>query len=212
MCGVANHHTRLPRATSFLTLNASRDGASTTSLGNLFQCVTTLCVKNFLLISNLNLHCLSLKTFPLVLSLSTLVNSYSPSWAGGLKLDDHRGPFQPRPFYDSMVSVQFPHWISILIFPSGFPRSTPRNIIYTFTHSFSVIICGEIQSLKKASLIYLLIYLFNFVGNFRVYSLIAGFFLDYTKEQDMSKISPSVFRYPCSNTYFIAISWTRLIA
>ena len=50
-----NHQTRLPRATSSLALNASRDGASTASLGNLFQCVTTLCVKNFLLISNLNL-------------------------------------------------------------------------------------------------------------------------------------------------------------
>ena len=33
---------------------------NTTSLGNLFQCVTTPCVKNFLLISNLNLSCLSL--------------------------------------------------------------------------------------------------------------------------------------------------------
>ena len=31
------------------------------SLGNLFQCVTTLWVKNFFLISNLNLPCLSLK-------------------------------------------------------------------------------------------------------------------------------------------------------
>ncbi len=41
-------------------LNASRDGASTTSLGTLLQCVTTLGVKNFfLLISNLNLPCLS---------------------------------------------------------------------------------------------------------------------------------------------------------
>ena len=35
MCRVANHQTRLPRATSSLALNASRDGASTTSLGNL---------------------------------------------------------------------------------------------------------------------------------------------------------------------------------
>jgi len=35
--------------------------------------------KNFLLISNLNLPCLSLKPFPLVLSLSTLVNSHPPS-------------------------------------------------------------------------------------------------------------------------------------
>ena len=33
--------------------------ASTTSLGNLFRCVTTLCVNNFFLISNLNLPRLS---------------------------------------------------------------------------------------------------------------------------------------------------------
>ena len=44
-----------------------------------FQCVTTLCVKNFLLISNLNLPCPSLKPFSLVLSLSTLVNNHYPS-------------------------------------------------------------------------------------------------------------------------------------
>jgi len=46
MCRATNHQTRLPRATSSLALNASRDGASTASLGNLFQCVTTLWVKN----------------------------------------------------------------------------------------------------------------------------------------------------------------------
>jgi len=67
VCTFANHQTRLPRATSSLALNASRDEASTASLGNLFQCISTLCVKNFLLISNLNLPCLSLKPFPLVL-------------------------------------------------------------------------------------------------------------------------------------------------
>jgi len=39
-------------------------------LGQPVQCVTTLWVKNFLLISNLNLPCLSLKPFPLVLSLT----------------------------------------------------------------------------------------------------------------------------------------------
>ena len=39
--------------------------------GNLFQCVTNLYLKNFLLKSNLNLPCLNLKPFPLVLSLST---------------------------------------------------------------------------------------------------------------------------------------------
>jgi len=43
MCRVTNHQTRLPRATSSLALNASRDGASTASLGNLFQCVPTIC-------------------------------------------------------------------------------------------------------------------------------------------------------------------------
>ena len=80
MCRVTNHQTRLPRATSSLALNASRDGASTASLGNLFQCVTTLCEKSFLLISNLNLPCLSLKPFPLILSLFTVINSHSPSF------------------------------------------------------------------------------------------------------------------------------------
>ena len=49
-------------------------------LGQPVQCVTTLCVKNFLLISNLNLPPLSLKPLPLVLSLSILVNSCSPSY------------------------------------------------------------------------------------------------------------------------------------
>ena len=37
MCRVANQQPRLPRATSSLALNACRDGASTASLGNLFQ-------------------------------------------------------------------------------------------------------------------------------------------------------------------------------
>jgi len=37
MCRVANQQPRLPRATSSLAMNASRDGASTASLGNLFS-------------------------------------------------------------------------------------------------------------------------------------------------------------------------------
>ena len=41
MCRVANQQPRLPRATSSLALNASRDGASTASLGNLFQLLTS---------------------------------------------------------------------------------------------------------------------------------------------------------------------------
>lgn len=46
---------RCPGPWSNLVLNTSRDGASTISLGHLFQCLTTLWVKNFLLTSSLNL-------------------------------------------------------------------------------------------------------------------------------------------------------------
>jgi len=56
---------RLLRAPSNLTLNVSKDGVSTTYPGNLFQCINTLVVKNFLLMSNLILPSFSLKPFPL---------------------------------------------------------------------------------------------------------------------------------------------------
>ena len=68
------------RAPSSLTLSVSRNGASTTSLGNLCQCLTTLTVKNFYLISNLNLPSLSLEPFLLVLSQQTLLKSLSLSF------------------------------------------------------------------------------------------------------------------------------------
>jgi len=63
----------LLKALSNLALKTFREGASTTSLGNLFQCLTTLTEKNFFLISNLNLLSFSLKLLPLVLSLQALV-------------------------------------------------------------------------------------------------------------------------------------------
>ena len=56
-----------------MTLNVSMDGSSTTSLGNPFQCFTTLIVKNFFLISSLSLPRFSLKPLPLVLSLLSLL-------------------------------------------------------------------------------------------------------------------------------------------
>jgi len=58
------NQTRLLRAPSNLTLNVSRDGALTTSLGNICQGFTTLMVKNFLLISSVNLPSFSLKLYP----------------------------------------------------------------------------------------------------------------------------------------------------
>ncbi|KAK4827794.1 hypothetical protein QYF61_021747 [Mycteria americana] len=75
---IYQRHLGLLKTPSNLALNNSRDGASTTSLGNLFQCLTTLIVKNFFPISNLNLPSFSLKPLPLVLSLRALERYSSP--------------------------------------------------------------------------------------------------------------------------------------
>jgi len=40
-------HLQLDQVAQSLTLNVSRDGASIASLGNLFQCLTTLTAKTF---------------------------------------------------------------------------------------------------------------------------------------------------------------------
>ena len=75
------HQTRLLKATSNLALSTPREGASTTSLGQLFQCLTALIGKNFFLISNLNLHSFSSKPLPLALSRHALVKSPSPAFS-----------------------------------------------------------------------------------------------------------------------------------
>ena len=74
------HQTRLLKAPSSLALNTAREGAATTFLGNLGQGLTALTVKNFFLISSLNLPSFSLKPLPLVLSLQALVKSPSPAF------------------------------------------------------------------------------------------------------------------------------------
>ncbi|NXP81441.1 EVI5 protein, partial [Ramphastos sulfuratus] len=61
------------KALSNLALNTSREGAATTSLGNLFQYLTTLTGKNFLLTSSLNFPSVSLNSLPFVLSLQDLL-------------------------------------------------------------------------------------------------------------------------------------------
>jgi len=58
---------RLLRAPSNLALSVFRDGASTTSMGSLCQGFTTLTVKNFFLVSSLNLPSFNLKPLPFVL-------------------------------------------------------------------------------------------------------------------------------------------------
>ena len=62
------------------SLECSRDGASITSLGNPFQCFTTLTVKNFFLIPNLNLPSLSLKPLLHGLSQQALLKRMSLSF------------------------------------------------------------------------------------------------------------------------------------
>ena len=74
------HQTRLLRAPSNPALSTAREGAATASLGNLGRGLSTLMVKNFFLISNVNLPSFSLELFPLALSLHTLMKSPSPSF------------------------------------------------------------------------------------------------------------------------------------
>jgi len=66
------HQPRLLRAPSNLALDTAREGAATASLGNLGQCFTTLKVKNFFLISNLNLPSFRSQPSPLILSRTSL--------------------------------------------------------------------------------------------------------------------------------------------
>jgi len=72
-------YSRLHRTLSRWVLNISREGDSTTSLGNLFQCSITLRVKKFFLMFRRNFLCFGLCPLPLVLSLGTTENSLAPS-------------------------------------------------------------------------------------------------------------------------------------
>ncbi|KFW80123.1 Unconventional myosin-X, partial [Manacus vitellinus] len=61
-------------------LNASRDSGSTSFLGSLFQCLTTLSMKKFFLMFNINLPWHSLGPFPGVLSLVTWEKGQTHTW------------------------------------------------------------------------------------------------------------------------------------
>jgi len=71
---------QVAQSPSNLTLNVSRDGACTTSLGNPLHCFTTPTVQNFFLLSSLNLPSLSLKPLLLVLSQQAVLKRFSPSF------------------------------------------------------------------------------------------------------------------------------------
>ena len=51
--------------------------------------------------------------------------------AGGLKLDDHCGPFQPRPFYDSMILTKAEALASLIAY------SRQREFMVLVLHAFS---------------------------------------------------------------------------
>ena len=70
---------KLPRAMSSKVLNNSKDGDSTTSLGNLCQCSVTLTEGQFPLPFRQHLLCFSLCPRPLVLSLDTTEKSLALS-------------------------------------------------------------------------------------------------------------------------------------
>ena len=74
------YEVRLLKALSNVILIDSRAGAPTASLGNMFQCCTTLIVKLFFLLSNLHLPIFTLEPLPLVLSGEAMVKSPSPSF------------------------------------------------------------------------------------------------------------------------------------
>jgi len=105
-----SHQSRLLKAPSNLALNTAREGAATTSLGNLFQRPTTLSVKNFFLTSSLNLPSSSLKPLPLVLSLHSLIQMFTLEKATLkelkqlLKQTVHQGPFHVLYFIQGLCS------------------------------------------------------------------------------------------------------------
>ena len=78
-CSSRATYSRLPRTMSRRLLNLPKDGDSTTSLGNLCQCLVTLTAKKCLLMFRANLLCFSLCPLPLVLSLGTTEESLTPS-------------------------------------------------------------------------------------------------------------------------------------
>ena len=93
--------------TSKQFLNTSKDGDSTTSLGSLFQCLTTLSVKKCFLISNLNLPWHNLRPFPLILS---PVRRDQPHFTvSTFQILEESNKVSPQPPFPQTKQPQFPH-------------------------------------------------------------------------------------------------------
>ena len=55
--------------------------------------------------------------------------------AGGLKLDDHCGPFQPRPFYDSMIPRAKKHVNCLLLQEAMVTLAYPKGKVCITCHN-----------------------------------------------------------------------------
>jgi len=53
--------------------------------------------------------------------------------AGGLKLDDHHGPFQPRPFYDPMILAESHDVLSSFLVTSSSRNSCHFSKLLCYT-------------------------------------------------------------------------------
>lgn len=149
------HYTRLPRALSSLTLNAPRDGASTASLSNLFQCFTTLVIKNSSLTTSLDPPSLYLKpTGP------WLSSTEDPKWDAVVKVESHQsGEYRDRTTSLDLLPMVFwmqPGVLSKLqvhtasscpnLHPPASPSSSPQG----FPQSIHPPTCKDTRGCPKA--------------------------------------------------------------
>ncbi|KAK4826819.1 hypothetical protein QYF61_011627 [Mycteria americana] len=124
----------LLKALSNLTLNV----ASTTSLSNLVQCLTTLIVKNVFLMSILTLPSVSLKLLPLVLLLQALVKI----------LKGHK-KVSPEP---SLLQAEQPQLSQPFSIAEGFqPSDHFRGLLWTRSNRSMSVLCWGPQSWTQCS-------------------------------------------------------------
>ena len=111
-------------------------------------------LKNFLPLSNLNLACLSLRPFPLVLSLSTLVNSCSPSclyapfkyWKATMRTPQSNGNVAGYAQQQIMSACFFcgSFWTEVFwVFMTDFFRFTTTADISIQNNSFTIPLCAS---------------------------------------------------------------------
>ncbi|KAK4812358.1 LOW QUALITY PROTEIN: hypothetical protein QYF61_018808 [Mycteria americana] len=100
---------------------SNRGGDSTTSLGSLFQCLTTLLMKKFFLTSNLNLPWCNLRPFPLVLWLVTWEKRPTPPLYNLLSVVES-SKFSPHTPFLQAKQPQFPQPLPISLVLQTLPQ------------------------------------------------------------------------------------------